>query len=154
MPTKLMAHVVWSDVFVLLYAIPIIRSIRIFGQIPENNQDHSSIRHAFIVLMFSKRNPPQSHTCTINSIDDTYFFRVVFYDRILKRNTYKMFFFGRDEKGINISDFNGIYNLSPRTYVYLIGFYPALVNILSISLIICTTIYKQYKCIKKKNNCL
>ena len=149
MPTKLMAHVVWSDVFVLLYAIPIIRSIRIFGQIPENNQDHSSIRHAFIVLMFSKRNPPQSHTCTINSIDDTYFFRVVFYDRILKRNTYKMFFLGEMKK-VLIYLTSMVYIISPRTYVYLIGFYPALVNILSISLIICTTMYKQYKCIKKE----
>ena len=43
-----------------------------------------------------------------------------------------------------------VYIISPRTYVYLIGFYPALVNILSISLIICTTMYKQYKCIKKE----
>ena len=99
--------------------------------------------------MFSKRNPPQSHTCTINSIDDTYFFRVVFYDRILKRNTYKMFFLGEMKK-VLIYLTSMVYIISPRTYVYLIGFYPALVNILSISLIICTTMYKQYKCIKKR----
>ena len=74
------------------------------------------------------RNPPQSHMCTINSIDDddTYFFRVVFYDRILKKNTYKMFLGEINKLCIFLTSM--VYIISPRAYVYLIVFYPALVN--------------------------